>query len=148
MRKRRPSPCMQRKLRPERNTTHTPPYSITASTGTEWKRRQASHSKLRHMNVTVSARWRITLSRERPCQTGALHMTNSTETTTGSGIFCAMASRMENSFTRQARAPAMHGYAFKMASPHRSEEHTSELQTIMSISYAVLFLQKKNTTNK
>src|SRR3546814_4984090 len=128
------------------------------------------------MNVTVSARWRITLSRERPCQTGALHITNSTETTTGSGIFCAMASRMENSFTRQARAPAMHGYAFKMASPHwaahaqartndslvlkalyghgnargkdslvwsvlrgdwrgsestRSEEHTSELQSLM-----------------
>src|SRR3546814_4623947 len=99
MRKRRPSPCMQRKLRPERNTTHTPPYSITASTGTEWKRRQASHSKLRHMSVTVSARWRITLSRELPCQT-------------------------------------------------RSEEHTSELQSLMSISYALFCLKtKKQTTH-
>src|SRR3546814_2212493 len=30
----------------------------------------------------------------------------------------------------------------------RSEEHTSELQSIMRISYAVFCLKKKNTTNK
>src|SRR3546814_5924554 len=29
----------------------------------------------------------------------------------------------------------------------RSEEHTSELQSLMRISYAVFCLQKKNTTN-
>src|SRR3546814_8551738 len=29
---------------------------------------------------------------------------------------------------------------------YRSEEHTSELQSLMSISYAVLCLQKKNNT--
>src|SRR3546814_7782830 len=29
----------------------------------------------------------------------------------------------------------------------RSEEHTSELQSLMRISYAVFFLQKKNFTN-
>src|SRR3546814_8257856 len=29
----------------------------------------------------------------------------------------------------------------------RSEEHTSELQSLMRISYAVFFLKKKNTTN-
>src|SRR3546814_7019537 len=29
----------------------------------------------------------------------------------------------------------------------RSEEHTSELQSLMSISYAVFCLKKKNTTN-
>src|SRR3546814_10208149 len=31
-------------------------------------------------------------------------------------------------------------------SPHRSEEHTSELQSLMRISYAVSCLKKKNTT--
>src|SRR3546814_3341196 len=33
-------------------------------------------------------------------------------------------------------------------SEHRSEEHTSELQSLMRISYAVFCLKKKNTTNK
>src|SRR3546814_10605350 len=32
--------------------------------------------------------------------------------------------------------------------PHRSEEHTSELQSLMRISYAVFCLKKKNTTTK
>src|SRR3546814_7039812 len=31
---------------------------------------------------------------------------------------------------------------------HRSEEHTSELQSLMSISYAVFCLKKKNNINK
>src|SRR3546814_13482575 len=31
--------------------------------------------------------------------------------------------------------------------PHRSEEHTSELQSLMRISYAVFCLKKKNKTN-
>src|SRR3546814_7991991 len=31
---------------------------------------------------------------------------------------------------------------------HRSEEHTSELQSLMRISYAVFCLKKKNTTYK
>src|SRR3546814_10647549 len=31
------------------------------------------------------------------------------------------------------------------AKPHRSEEHTSELQSLMRISYAVFCLKKKNT---
>src|SRR3546814_4140393 len=31
---------------------------------------------------------------------------------------------------------------------HRSEEHTSELQSLMRISYAVFCLKKKNETNK
>src|SRR3546814_7768847 len=32
--------------------------------------------------------------------------------------------------------------------PSRSEEHTSELQSLMRTSYAVFCLQKKNTDNK
>src|SRR3546814_6444367 len=31
---------------------------------------------------------------------------------------------------------------------YRSEEHTSELQSLMSISYAVFFLKKKQTTRQ
>src|SRR3546814_6046875 len=34
------------------------------------------------------------------------------------------------------------------AAPGRSEEHTSELQSLMRISYAVFCLKKKNTTKK
>src|SRR3546814_5020762 len=34
-----------------------------------------------------------------------------------------------------------------VASMRRSEEHTSELQSLMRISYAVFCLKKKNTTN-
>src|SRR3546814_1866013 len=34
------------------------------------------------------------------------------------------------------------------ASRHRSEEHTSELQSLMRISYAVFCLKKKKTNNK
>src|SRR3546814_4306800 len=35
--------------------------------------------------------------------------------------------------------------AFAIAHPMRSEEHTSELQSLMRISYAVCCLKKKNT---
>src|SRR3546814_3945593 len=34
-------------------------------------------------------------------------------------------------------------YGHSMAYPHRSEEHTSELQSLMRISYAVFCLNKK-----
>src|SRR3546814_9960797 len=40
------------------------------------------------------------------------------------------------------RSTLYHGYVAT-----RSEEHTSELQSLMSISYAVFFLQKKKTNN-
>src|SRR3546814_6601302 len=35
-----------------------------------------------------------------------------------------------------------------MAHSYRSEEHTSELQSLMRISYAVFCLKKKSTTNR
>src|SRR3546814_2161466 len=42
------------------------------------------------------------------------------------------------------------GLSFRTArlSPKRSEEHTSELQSLMRISYAVFCLKKKKNTNK
>src|SRR3546814_9720515 len=36
----------------------------------------------------------------------------------------------------------------KADNPYRSEEHTSELQSLMRISYAVFCLKKKNNLNK
>src|SRR3546814_9386251 len=39
-----------------------------------------------------------------------------------------------------------HGEADRLTAPARSEEHTSELQSLMRISYAVFCLKKKNTT--
>src|SRR3546814_2217393 len=43
---------------------------------------------------------------------------------------------------RYAARPATYGVTFKMN--FRSEEHTSELQSLMRISYAVYFLKKNN----
>src|SRR3546814_7192389 len=40
------------------------------------------------------------------------------------------------------------GLGLSIHGSHRSEEHTSELQSLMRISYAVFCLKKKNTTNK
>src|SRR3546814_2375139 len=39
----------------------------------------------------------------------------------------------------------LHGSRFSHPLPLRSEEHTSELQSLMRISYAVFCLKKKNT---
>src|SRR3546814_3900426 len=43
-------------------------------------------------------------------------------------------------------APTAMGKDFPMTSTNRSEEHTSELQSLMRISYAVFCLKKKTTT--
>src|SRR3546814_8859903 len=42
-------------------------------------------------------------------------------------------------------APSPHGQADRGADQHRSEEHTSELQSLMRISYDVFCLKKKKT---
>src|SRR3546814_4289962 len=39
-------------------------------------------------------------------------------------------------------------FTFDLKPQHRSEEHTSELQSLMRISYAVLCLKKKKTSYK
>src|SRR3546814_3987818 len=41
-----------------------------------------------------------------------------------------------------------HGLGMQLLGRHRSEEHTSELQSLMRISYAVFCLKKKKKTNK
>src|SRR3546814_8828972 len=40
-----------------------------------------------------------------------------------------------------------HGHARRVEARQRSEEHTSELQSLMRISYAVFCLKKKKVTN-
>src|SRR3546814_9796353 len=51
---------------------------------------------------------------------------------------------------RRRVAPGQRGRSGRgrhfVADPHRSEEHTSELQSLMRISYAVFCLKKKKTT--
>src|SRR3546814_9806719 len=42
---------------------------------------------------------------------------------------------------------AEHGLIGRISIPFRSEEHTSELQSLMRISYAVFCLKKKKTQN-
>src|SRR3546814_9801183 len=48
---------------------------------------------------------------------------------------------------RTHSANAAHGPHATSEPPRRSEEHTSELQSLMRISYAVFCLKKKKTTN-
>src|SRR3546814_2078187 len=47
-----------------------------------------------------------------------------------------------------ARSDAPFNWARILAFTFRSEEHTSELQSLMRISYAVFLLKKKNKNNK
>src|SRR3546814_7512810 len=62
------------------------------------------------------------------------------------------AAAVEESFPSDGFGPAREGGAFQpvgahIVKPMRSEEHTSELQSLMRISYAVFCLkQKKNNT--
>src|SRR3546814_6954830 len=56
----------------------------------------------------------------------------------------AYAKAYSSSDERAAELPVwLHRYNWHR--PHRSEEHTSELQSLMRISYAVFCLKKKNT---
>src|SRR3546814_5762514 len=45
-----------------------------------------------------------------------------------------------------SRCSGMPEYVFVHPEAHRSEEHTSELQSLMRISYAVFCLKKNNTS--
>src|SRR3546814_5768732 len=61
---------------------------------------------------------------------------------TGRGIDrLTIAQAVERAENRRMIGPRRHGEAA------RSEEHTSELQSLMRISYAVFCLKKKNTTS-
>src|SRR3546814_2878396 len=67
-------------------------------------------------------------------------------------------SDLAGAFQREVEIPAFAGmtllYSASVLSPssgipiERSEEHTSELQSLMRISYAVFCLKKKKNTNK
>src|SRR3546814_1558214 len=55
----------------------------------------------------------------------------------------------EHRFVRaDTHASAQSANDFAVVKGRRSEEHTSELQSLMRISYAVFCLKKKKTTNK
>src|SRR3546814_9681486 len=49
---------------------------------------------------------------------------------------------------RSATAVQVTAVACDITTPDRSEEHTSELQSLMRISYAVFCLKKKNTQSQ
>src|SRR3546814_6004130 len=51
-----------------------------------------------------------------------------------------------NSLAAEGASPAQQDDIAALAKGGRSEEHTSELQSLMRISYAVFCLQKKNKT--
>src|SRR3546814_10652509 len=62
---------------------------------------------------------------------------------TGSGVHCRAPDATAHR-ARQGRRRAA-GHLDRACDPGRSEEHTSELQSLMRISYAVFCLNKKNT---
>src|SRR3546814_1321044 len=53
--------------------------------------------------------------------------------------------RNEARLAFRQRAGLVHGHRVHLFHPLRSEEHTSELQSLMRISYAVFCLKKKKT---
>src|SRR3546814_10255106 len=60
----------------------------------------------------------------------------------------ALASAARNAGADVTCVELQPGFAHELRVIHgRSEEHTSELQSLMRISYAVFCLKKKNTTN-
>src|SRR3546814_8655692 len=62
---------------------------------------------------------------------------------------CLALSRWAGSFDPRRRAPICSHREFEgVHACNRSEEHTSELQSLMRISYAVFCLKKKNTSHK
>src|SRR3546814_9716198 len=65
----------------------------------------------------------------------------------GMGLHCLQHPICIRNRARNNRGMHKAGKA-RPASPDRSEEHTSELQSLMRISYAVFCLKKKKTKNK
>src|SRR3546814_4514583 len=71
-------------------------------------------------------------------------------------LFRSAAGPAADRYRRLARGLCQHGRHRRAAQPaaghagigHRSEEHTSELQSLMRISYAVFCLKKKKTQSK
>src|SRR3546814_12725441 len=55
--------------------------------------------------------------------------------------------RYENAVFNRRRL-VLHQHAIAVVDENRSEEHTSELQSLMRISYAVFCLKKKTNQNK
>src|SRR3546814_4880721 len=82
---------------------------------------------------------RITGSGTTGGSTGATR--SSSSSSAGSGATSARATATAPSTGRNSTASKMNG-------PTRSEEHTSELQSLMRSSYAVFCLKKKQNTNR
>src|SRR3546814_8190352 len=70
----------------------------------------------------------------------------------GSAIAQALAAQGARLAVSGSNADKLNGFRDTLGGDHvalpRSEEHTSELQSLMRISYAVFCLKKKNTRNK
>src|SRR3546814_9416101 len=64
----------------------------------------------------------------------------------GQTLDTILAGGMTAEGVRCARAALTLGHKYGVDLPIRSEEHTSELQSLMRSSYAVFCLKKKNTT--
>src|SRR3546814_8925004 len=60
----------------------------------------------------------------------------------------AMAAALAAHYGDASRAVLFYGSCLRMRELERSEEHTSELQSLMRISYAVFCLKKKKNTRK
>src|SRR3546814_5303366 len=69
-----------------------------------------------------------------------------TQVTVAPGVFPLSTPHVDKSVHRGRVRPEVHGKTAPIGD--RSEEHTSELQSLMRISYAVFCLKKKNRKHK
>src|SRR3546814_4864432 len=92
----------------------------------------------------IQARVRGTLLMALSNKTGRLVLTtgNKSELTTG---YCTLYGDMAGGFAVIKDVPKTLVYLLAEWRTRRSEEHTSELQSLMGISYAVFCLQKQTT---
>src|SRR3546814_1909997 len=108
------------------------------------------------MSPTLLARWSLRKAREpgRHSELGCRSMTCGAgigrETACGaaSGAGLSMVLSCGSAPTLARRFIILQALSVRPASRMRSEEHTSELQSLMRISYAVFCLKKKTTINK
>src|SRR3546814_3432531 len=101
-------------------------------------RRRPPRPTLTDTLFPYTTRFRSRVRRSRAFRTASGCSTSATEGSSPQG--CANVASMRVRRTRGASAPT--------AGPARSEEHTSELQSLMRISYAVFCLKKKTSESE
>src|SRR3546814_3012510 len=95
------------------------------------------------IGCSLTILWPIVLMIFQPPEAVPSAITTAQVTTIQTAISCSLLAGC-----RKAAQPGRSSSAPEASAPNRSEEHTSELQSLMRISYAVFCLKKKQTDTK